>query len=214
MRAETTIVVLLSTGLTGGCASADEAPRPSVERSATPDELRSDETPRRGTLLGGERVRRVPRWPADDEIDESVIAMMPSPGRSAVDELSLPGLVLRRHEFASTTKVMPGASGANGANWYATWAEHDGLVVTLNVSGEARVYPHVKPFEGNERVRDQPAFVAQNETIWSVTWIENGVAYDLGLECESPTMPECQDSAFAMGLAEDLAYVGPREDAR
>jgi len=208
VRTETTILVLLSGGLGAACASADEPSLPSAERSATPDELRSDETPRRGAVLGGERVRRVPRWPADDEIDDSVIAMMPSSGRSALDDLSLPGLVLRRHEFASTTKVMP------GHRWYATWAKHDGLVVTLNVSGEARVYPHVKPFEGNERVRDQPAFVTQNETIWSVTWVENGVAYDLGLECESPTMPECQDSAFAMGLAEDLAYVGPREDAR
>ncbi len=208
MRADTTIAVLLSAGLGVACASADESSLPSAERSATPDELRSDETPRRGVVLGGERVRRVPRWPADNEIDESVIAMMPSSGRSALDKLSLPGLVLRRHEFASTTKVM------SGHHWYATWAKHDGLVVTLNVSGEARVYPHVKPFEGNERVREQAAFVTQNETIWSVTWVENGIAYDLGLECESPTMPECQDSAFAIGLAEDLAYVGPREDAR
>lgn len=208
MRVDTARVVLLGVGLLAACASAEEPSLPSAERSATPDELRSEEPPKRGAVLGGERVRRVPQWPTDDEIDESVIAMMPSRGRSAVDELSLPGLVLRRHEFASTTKVMP------GHRWYATWAKHDGLVVTLNVSGEARVYPHVKPFEGNERVRDRAAFVTQNETIWSVTWIENGVAYDLGLECESPTMPECQDSAFAIGLAEDLAYVGPREDAR
>lgn len=208
MRAETTIVVLLSTGLGGACAPADESSLPSAGRSATPDELRSEQTPRRGAVLGGERVRRVPQWPTDDEIDESVISMMTSSGRSAVDDLSLPGLVLRRHEFASTTKVMP------GQHWYATWAKHDGLIVTLNVSGEARVYPHVKPFEGSERVRDQAAFVAQNETLWSVTWVENGIAYDLGLECESPTMPQCQSGAFAMGLAEDLAYVGPREDAR
>ncbi|MBV1862549.1 MAG: hypothetical protein KUG77_29270 [Nannocystaceae bacterium] len=201
-------MVLLSVGLTGGCASADESSLAPAERSATPDELRSEETPRRGAVLGGERVRRVPQWPGDDEIEESVISMMPAGGRSAVDDLSLPGFVLRRREFASTTTVML------GHHWYATWAQHDGLIVTLNVSGEARVHPHVKPFEGNERVRGQAAFVTQNETIWSVTWVENGVAYDLGLECESPTMPQCQGAAFAMELAEDLAYVGPREDAR
>ncbi len=208
MRLETAIGVLFGAGLVGACASAEEPSVLASERSATPDELRSSDTPRRGTVLGGERVRRVPQWPTDNEIDEAVIAMMPSGGRAALDELSLPGLVLRRHEFASTTKVMP------GPRWYATWAQHDGLIVTLNVSGEARVYPHVAPFEGNERVRDQAAFVTQNESIWSVTWVEHGVAYDLGLECESPTMPECQDGAFAIGLAEDLVYVGPREDVR
>ena len=191
-----------------GCAPAEDASTPSVERSATPDALRSQEPPRRAAVLGGERVRRVAQWPADEAIDESVIAMMPSAGRSAIDALALPALVSTRPGFASTTKVM------TGERWYATWAQHDGLTVTLNASGEARVHPHVKSFSGNQRVRDTEAFVTQNETIWSVTWIENGVAYDLGLECESPTMPECQDGAFAMGLAEDLAYVGPREGVR
>ena len=134
--------------------------------------------------------------------------MMPSASRAAIDELTLPALVSSRREFADNTEVMP------GQRWYATLSRFDGLTVTLNASGEARVYSHVKPFTGNERVRDTDAFVTQNETIWSVAWIENGIAYDLGLECESPTMPECQDGAFAVELAEDLVYVGPREGAR
>lgn len=191
-----------------GCASVDDTSSPTRERSATPDALRSDEAPRRGAVLGGERVRRVAQWPSDDALDETVVAMMPAASRAAIDTLTLPGLVLGRREFADNTEVM------SGQRWYATLSRYDGLTVTLNASGEARVYSHVKPFSGNERVRDTDAFVTQNETIWSVTWIENGVAYDLGLECESPTMPQCQDGAFAVALAEDLVYVGPREGVR
>lgn len=194
--------------LAAGCASVDDTATPTRERSATPDALRSEEVPRRGAVLGGERVRRIAQWPSDDAIDETVVAMMPSASRAAVDALTLPALVSSRREFADNTEVMP------GQRWYATLSRYEGLTVTLNASGEARVYSHVKPFAGNERVRDTEAFVTQNETIWSVTWIENGIAYDLGLECESPTMPECQDGAFAVELAEDLVYVGPREGAR
>ena len=190
------------------CTPAEYASAPSVERSATLDRLRSNAPPRRGTILGGERVRRVARWPSDAAIDEAVVAMMPAAGRSAIETLPLPALVSTRPGFASTTAVMA------GERWYSTWARHDSLTVTLGASGEARVHPHVKPFSGNERVRETEAFVTQNEAIWSVTWIENGVAYDLGLECERPTMPECQDGSYAMALAEDLAYVGPREGAR
>jgi hypothetical protein len=187
----------------------DESPAVEVRSAdAVPGALRSTETPRRGAILGGERVRRVAQWPDDDAIDESVVTMMPSASRASVDELTLPALVSNRPGFASTTMVLP------GQRWYAMWSQHEGLTVTLNASGEARVYAHVQPFPGNERVRGTDAFVTQNESIWSVAWIEHGIAYDLNLECESPTMPECQDSAFAMELAEDLVYVGPREAAR
>lgn len=192
-----------------GCAAADEAASPVVARAATDDALRSEAQPKRALVLGGERVRRVAQWPSDEAIDDDLVAMMSAQARSALDTLPLPALVSSREGFARSTTIMP------GARWYATWARHEDLTVTLNASGEAKVYPHVRGgFTGNERVREREAFVTQNEGIWSVTWIENGVAYDLGLECESPTMPQCQDGAFAMELVEDLRYVGPREGAR
>ncbi len=192
-----------------GCASVDESPS-AVARAgeSTPDALRSNEPARRGAVVGGERVRRVAQWPDDAVIDEWVVTMMPPVSAATLDELTLPALVSTRPGFARTTQVMP------GRRWYATWSQHEGLTVTLNASGEARVHAHVGPFPGNERVRGVDAFVTQNETIWSVAWIEHGIAYDLNLECESPTMPECQDSEFAMELAEDLAFVGPREAVR
>jgi hypothetical protein len=197
-------MVIGSLGL-GACVSDEPVVQP---RAAAVDALRSDAPPRRGRVRGGERVRRVAQWPSDDDVEASVVAMLPSASRAAIDEVTLPVLASKRPGLASSTRVMP------GKRWYATWSQHEGLTVTLNASGEARIHPHVRSFPGNARVREHDAFVTQNEMIWSVTWVEHGIAYDLSLECESPTMPPCQDGAYAVGLAEDLAYVGPREAAR
>lgn len=153
-------------------------------------------------------MRRVAQWPSDEAVASEVLASVPAETRAALRGSPLPVLVSKRVGFTGSTTF------TKGPRWFATWSQHDGLTVTLNASGEARVYPHVRGFAGNETVRGHEAFVAQNEGIWSVTWVEHGVAYDLGLECESPTMPQCQDGAYAVGLAEDLAYVGPREAAR
>lgn len=193
--------------LTLGAACAPAEAGPAHERRVAPSKQTAT-PPVRGKILGGERVDRVVRWPSDDAIDHDVRAQMSAEAVAKLDTLRQPALVSSRPEFAQSTQVM------SESRWYATWSQHDGLTVTLNASGQARVYPHVKPFAGNERVRDHEAFVTQNESIWSVTWIEHGVAYDLGLECESPTMPQCQDGAFAMGLAEDLVFVGPKEAVR
>jgi hypothetical protein len=142
-------VIFVAGVLVVGCASVDDTSTTTRERSATLDALRSDELPRRGAVLGGERVRRVAQWPSDDAIDETVVAMMPSASRAAIDVLTLPALVSSRREFADNTEVVP------GPRWYATSSRSGGLTVTLNASGEARVYSHVKPFAGNERVRER-----------------------------------------------------------
>ncbi|MEM6291131.1 MAG: hypothetical protein AAGA54_07690 [Myxococcota bacterium] len=204
IRVATVAVAMLGCG----CASAEERPAPSPVRAAAADALTGTAKPSRGRMLGGERVRRVAQWPDDDAIDWSARDGLSVEASAAIDTLSLPALVSTDPAFAASTQVMA------GKRWYATWAQKDGLTVTLNASGEARVYAHIPPFEGTHRVRDIEAFVTQNETIWSATWVEHGIAYDLGLECKSPTMPECQDEATIIELAESLAFVGPAEDVR
>ena len=199
--------------LLGGCATLEEPEGDALRSAASPSAGHAEgdvaaATPKRGRMLGGERVRRVVQWPRDAELDAATVAKMPGESQTAIDVLPLPGLVSSRPEYASSTTLM------QGKHWYASWSQHEGLTVTLNASGEARVYPHVKPHQGPDRIRGTYGFVAQNEAVWSVTWIEHGVAYDLSLECETPTMPECQDGAFASGLAEDLVFVGPREGVR
>lgn len=197
-------------GLLFGCASTDAEPTSRLRdaRDAQQADQLEAPAPRRGKMLGGERVRRIVEWPDDAAIDDVIRGELSEAALASIDGLPLPVLVSSRPSYAQVTEVM------KGEHWYATLAKVDGLTVTLNASGEARVYPHIKPFSGNERVHDQEAFVTQNETIWSVTWIEHGVSYDLGLECESPTMPQCQDGAYVLELAEDLVFVGPQEDAR
>ncbi len=206
MKFAATAVAAVVSSASWSCATVEE-PQPPAHRQAELD-LQAPASPRRGRVLGGERIRRVVRWPADDAVDARTSAALSLSARATIDSLSLPALVLPQPEFARSTQVM------RGEHWYATTARYDGLTVTLNASGQARVVPGLGHHPGKHRVRDTDGLVSQNEAIWSVTWIENGVAYDLGLECESPTMPQCQDGAYAAELAEALVFVGPREDVR
>ncbi len=76
----------------------------------------------------------------------------------------------------------------------------------------AHEYRDIPPAKGPARVRAQSAFVTQNEGIWSVSWPENGVAYDLDVECESRSDERCKGERFVMGLAEDLHFVGGKRE--
>jgi hypothetical protein len=70
----------------------------------------------------------------------------------------------------------------------------------------------VVPQPGPHTLREHEAFVSRNEGIWNATWIEHGVAYDLGLECAPVDAPPCDDQANVEALAEGLVYVGGREE--
>jgi hypothetical protein len=83
----------------------------------------------------------------------------------------------------------------------------------------ARVYPgvHSQPgqpsLRGRHTLRGQEAWVTRNEGIWSASWIEHGVAYDLGIECAPVDAPPCHDPSELEALAEGLRYVGGRGPA-
>ena len=59
-------------------------------------------------------------------------------------------------------------------------------------------------------MRGEPAFVSENRRIWTVSWLEHGVAYGLDIECASPTDTRCTDENFAITLVDELTYVGGR----
>jgi hypothetical protein len=73
------LMVIGSLGL-GACVSDEPVVQP---RAAAVDALRSDAPPRRGRVRGGERVRRVAQWPSDDDVEASVVAMLPSASPTA-----------------------------------------------------------------------------------------------------------------------------------
>ena len=61
---------------------------------------------------------------------------------------------------------------------------------------------------GTHTLRGQEAFLTRTEGIWPGSWIEHGVAYDLGIECAPVDAPPCDDERELEALAEGLRFVG------
>ena len=141
------------------------------------------------------------QWPSDPDLE--LVERLSPQLRAEVDAAPLPVLL-------PTAVSLTSAKLMRGPDWYALWVQQDGLTITLNASGTARIHPHVKGGMLPHTVRGKEALVTQNEAVWSAAWVEHGVAYDLGLECADPTMAQCSDDALVRELAESLAYVGGR----
>lgn len=192
-----------------GCLLApacdDEPAAPTTERRAdAPTEL-SGQPLQRGRVLGGEKVQRAVQWPAAESLDTGVRDQLDQRFRDALASSPLPVLVPRNEEMLRNAELY------KGEHWIAIAAKTDEVAVSLNASGLARVYPHISKTPLPHMVRGGEGLVTQNETIWSASWIENGVAYDLSVECIVPTMPQCQDSSYTEDLVSTLAFVGGRE---
>lgn len=180
-----------------GCGADQPAPR--SERSAqAPDADRLTDRPRRGTIVGGEKVDRVVRWPQQEPHE---VGLQP-PFRTALADSSVPVLAPASIVAPASLQVIAGET------WTAVSAEGDGFSVSLQANKQARLYPHVRAAAPTATIRDHDGFVSRNEGIWVASWIENGVAYSLELECDRPFEAECADDAFLYELAEDLVFIG------
>jgi len=157
--------------------------------------------PRRGRLLAGERVARVPRWPAAASIDRATRERLPADARAAVERSPVPVLVPAEPGWLSSTRVSPGAWG------YALAASDGEVSLALHASRIATILPGVGVVKGKHRVRGVDGFLSVNEGIRTASWIEHGVAYSLDLECRDPDGPACSEAALRAAV-EGLVYVG------
>ena len=179
------------------CASV-EPPAP-VHREAAAADF---ETPAaRGRVIGGEKVARLITWP--EAVDPALVAALPEALQTAVAAAPLPVLL-------PTAMPLPRAELMHGEHWWALWAQHDGITLTINASGIAKVYPHLRGAAMPHTVRGVPGLVTQNEAVWSASWVEHGVAYQLGIECTDPKMPACADDVHVREVVESLAFAGGR----
>jgi hypothetical protein len=168
-----TKVLLASLGLSIAACASVEPPTPA------PREAAFEAPAARGRLIGGEKVARVVTWP--DAADPALVATLDRELQTAVAASPLPVLL-------PTAIHLPRAKLMHGEHWWALWAEHDGITLTINASGIAKVYPHLRGAALPHTVRGVPGLVTQNEAVWSASWVEHGVAYQLGIECTDPKM--------------------------
>lgn len=214
-----------------GCGATP--PEPTVQQRAAegPTGDLTARPPDRGKVRGGERMRRSVRWPDGQARDLVTYEAFDASSRAAIDAAPVPVLVPGPELALDQRQVM------QGPEWYAFWGRREGawtpqvppgptndtggptnkggtgdvtVTITVQASRMARVFPGVRPQPGPHTLRGQEAFVSRNEGIWTASWIEHGVAYDLGIECAPVDAPPCDDQSELEALAEGLRYAGGR----
>lgn len=147
-------------------------------------------------------------WPAREAIATSVVAKMSPDALDAVSRAALPVLMPRQGSFAEKAKVITKPA------WVAVstrpTGEDDGLTISISATKLVHRVPGVDPARATSSVRDgKPAWITQNEGIWSVTWDENGVSYVVDMECSRPGEDaRCANQDRVVALVEDLVFVG------
>jgi hypothetical protein len=186
------------------------APEAGQASPARPAGLKT--APRRGRLLGGERVARVPRWPAATRIDHEVLGRAPAALRAAVERSPVPVLVPADPSWlARASLYVPDEPQAYGYAFAGTLVDPKGeRHLSVMASRFATLLPHLLPRTSQVRgsaVRSGEGFFSVNEGVRTASWIEHGVAYTLDLECFDPEAANCDDATLRQ-LVAALVYVG------
>lgn len=198
-----------------GCDPAGPAePSSSIERGTNIVAPTPAAPPvRRGKLIAGERVERIPQWPAHASIDAATRARLPAAARDQLGRSPVPVLVPGQGALLAEAAIFSQASG------YALSAQHGGITVAIMASRLATLLPHIGHIPGDTAIRGTLGWLGNNDGIRTASWIEHGVAYSLDLECYAPDGPECSEAALR-STVEGLVYVGgagelqPRGGAR
>jgi hypothetical protein len=166
--------------------------------------------------VGGDRaptvttstVRPAVAWPAASSVDERALSSLARDGskgerevRALIARSPVPVLAPKDLVLASPTLVVEG-------EYFALTGRVDGTTIALQGTRAAHRYEGVEPAAGNRTVRATKGFVSINEGIRTVSWIENGAAYSVDLECADPRDGRCQSDDFLLSVVTQLTYVG------
>jgi hypothetical protein len=98
------------------------------------------------------------------------------------------------------------------AEYYAINGKVDGATITIQGTRLAHRYKEIGSIPGDRAMRGSKGFVTVNEGIRSASFLENGAAYSVDVECADPSHDaRCTGDAFVLGLVESLVYVGGAE---
>jgi hypothetical protein len=155
-----------------------------------------------GTPAAPAVVSRV-TWPEASALDLDLRDRLPADLRAQADAAPVPVLLPRGLDYARAHLVVAPV-------FYALSAPDAGATVALQASKLAYPRDNVPPQAGNRALRGTRGFVTVNEGIRSASWLENGVAYALDVECADAADTRCADDAYLLGLVEGLGFVGGR----
>ncbi len=185
MRSLDRVLVLTALGATlTGCEASEPTPPPTTRQT----------------------VALEVAWPEETDLDRDGFAALSSRSQAAVLRSEIPVLV--------PTDAIESAIVMARPAWTAVSARRDGLTISLHATRVEHAYAGIAPAKGPHTVRDQPAFITQNEGIWSVSWKEYGAHYALEVECDDPSEARCVDDGQVRALAKTLRYVGGKLHAQ
>jgi hypothetical protein len=143
-------------------------------------------------------------WPASSSIDERALASL-GDSRSQLSRSPVPVLAPKGDGVLDAierpTVIVEG-------EYYVITARNHGATISIQGTRAAHRYDGVDPHPGNKSLRKGTGFVTVNEGIRSASFIENGVAYSVDVECAEHTDVRCTSEAFVTELTNQLVYVG------
>lgn len=162
-------------------------------------------TPDRAVTTSAETNVVIPKviWPASSKADARAFAALGDPARATdlVGRSPVPVLAPTSVTFERPTFVV-------GAEYYALTGRVAGATVAIQGTRAAHRHEDIAPIAGDRPLRGTRGFSSVNEGIRTTSWIENGVAYSVDIECADPTDERCVGEAFALDVVEHLAFVG------
>ncbi len=199
------ILALLALGVVSGCSGQPgSAPEPGDGRPSKPVVVPARAAARaRGRVISERNVA----WPAPESIDASAVAALAPADREALHRATVPVLLPRAPALLEAARlvVKPAfyAASIEGAADLA--GTHLSISATKTVHRLAALHA-----EKTAAVRGgKPAWVLENEGIWSVTWEENGLSYVADLECARPGEDaRCASADALVAIVEGLVFVG------
>jgi hypothetical protein len=166
-------------------------------------------TPRTNTNVVTPKVT----WPAQATRDDRAFASLGDAahatellGRSPVPVLAptnlstfeqRPTFVVGAEYYALTLHIASPAGGVSG-----------GATIAITGKRAAHRYDNIAPITGDRALRNTRGFVSVNEGIRTSSWIENGAAYSIDIECADASDARCASDAFVVELIEHLGFAG------
>ena len=157
-------------------------------------------------------VRPAVAWPALATIDDGALLSLSRSGgrndreiRALIARSPVPVLAPRELQLASPTLVVEG-------EYFALTGRADGATISLQGTRAAHRYEGVDPATGNRELSRGSGiargFVTTNEGIRTASWIENGAAYSVDVECSESADARCHGDDFLLSIVAQLSYVG------
>lgn len=153
-------------------------------------------------------VRPTVAWPAASSVDDRVLSSLSVEGaksdrdiRALVSRSPVPVLAPKDLRLASPTLVVEG-------EYFALTGRADGATISLQGTRAAHRYEGVDPATGNRDLRGLRGFVSVNEGIRTASWIENGAAYSVDIECNDARDERCKTDDFLLSVVAQLTFIG------